>query len=59
MQDEDESIINAYREAFRRYAKDGVIDMDYRLKHRFNFQIHRLEDFLRKKRESWKIFSNT
>ena len=44
---EDEIIINAYREAFRKYAKDGVIDMDHRMKHRFNFQIHRLEDWTR------------
>jgi len=47
MQEEDDVIVDAYREAFRRYAKDGVIDMDHRLKHRFNFQIHRLEDLIR------------
>ncbi len=44
--DEDAIIIQEYREAFRKYAKDGIIDMDNRLKHKFSFQIHRLEDFI-------------
>ena len=44
--DNDALIIKEYREAFKKYAKDGIIDMDNRLKHKFNFQIHRLEDFL-------------
>ena len=44
---EDALIIKEYREAFRKYAKDGIIDMDDRLKHKFNFQIHHLEDYVR------------
>ena len=44
--DKDAIIIQEYREAFRKYAKDGIIDMDDRLKHKFSFQIHRLEDFI-------------
>jgi AraC family transcriptional activator of pobA len=43
---EDDIIIKDYREAFRKYAKDNIIDLDHRLKHKFNFQIHRLEDLL-------------
>lgn len=46
MREEDELILREYREAFRKYAKDGVIDMDNRLRHKFNFQVHRLEDFM-------------
>jgi AraC family transcriptional regulator, transcriptional activator of pobA len=44
---EDALIIKEYREAFRKYAKDGIIDMDDRLKHKFNFQIHHLEDYIK------------
>jgi AraC family transcriptional regulator, transcriptional activator of pobA len=44
---EDALIIKEYREAFRKYAKDGIIDLDDRLKHKFNFQIHHLEDYIR------------
>ncbi|MES1218428.1 MAG: hypothetical protein ABUT20_23175, partial [Bacteroidota bacterium] len=40
---EDAIILNDYREAFRKYSKDGIIDMDNRLRHKFSFQIHRLE----------------
>ena len=36
-------IIKEYRDAFRKYANRGIIDMDHYLKHRFSFQIHRLE----------------
>src|ERR1700678_3507874 len=43
-QPRDEEILEKYREAFERYAKDGVIDLDKRLKFKFFFQIHRLED---------------
>lgn len=43
---EDALIIKEYSEAFRKYAKDGIIDLDDRLKHKFNFQIHRLEDYV-------------
>ena len=48
--DEDALIIKEYRDAFRKYAKDGIIDMDRRLKLKFNFQIHRLEDFMQELR---------
>ncbi|HSZ35440.1 MAG TPA: AraC family transcriptional regulator [Puia sp.] len=44
---DDDIIIAAYKEAFGKYAKDGVIDMDNRLKHRFDFQILRLEKVVR------------
>jgi AraC-like DNA-binding protein len=37
-------IINEYRDAFRKYASNGIIDMDNYLKHTFSFQIHRLEE---------------
>lgn len=40
---ENSVIIKEYRDAFRRYAIDGIIDMDDYLHHRFNFQIHRLD----------------
>jgi AraC-like DNA-binding protein len=43
-------IIKEYREAFRKYANRGIIDMDDHLQHRFNFQIHRLEQVIR----AWK-----
>ena len=43
---EDALIIKEYREAFRKYAKDGIIDLDDRLKHKFNFQLHRLKDYV-------------
>jgi AraC family transcriptional activator of pobA len=43
-------IIQEYRDAFRKYANQGIIDMDDYLKHRFSFQIHRLEKVI----EAWK-----
>ena len=39
---DDDIIIASYKEAFSKYASDGVIDMDNRLKYKFDFQIHRL-----------------
>lgn len=44
---DDLAIIREYKEAFRRYAKDGIIDMDNRLKHKFDYQIHRLEEVVK------------
>ena len=35
-------------EVFQRFAKDGIIDMDKRLKHKFSYQIHRLENIIQK-----------
>ncbi len=40
---DDLTIIKEYKEAFRKYAKDGIIDLDNCLKHKFDYQIHRLE----------------
>jgi AraC-like DNA-binding protein len=42
-------IIKEYRDAFRKYANRGIIDMDHYLKHSFSFQIHRLEKVI----EAW------
>ena len=44
--DKDSEILNAYKEVFQRFARDGVIDMDKRLKHKFSYQIHRLENVI-------------
>jgi AraC family transcriptional activator of pobA len=44
--DKDSEILDAYKEVFQRFAKDGVIDMDRRLKHKFSYQIHRLENVI-------------
>jgi AraC family transcriptional activator of pobA len=41
---ENSIIINEYRDAFRKYANNGIIDMDIYLRHTFSFQIHRLEE---------------
>ena len=42
----DAVILEEYREVFRRYAADGIIDLDKRLKRKFNFRIYLLEEFL-------------
>ena len=42
--DEDAIILKEYREAFHRYAKNGIIDMDSHLKHKFNLQVHPLRE---------------
>ena len=44
----DWEIVEKYREVFQQFAKDGVIDMDKRLKHKFSYLIHRLEDVIPK-----------
>src|SRR5258708_36073594 len=44
---DDLTIIREYKEAFRKYTKDGIIDLDNRLKYKFNFQIHRLEEVVK------------
>jgi AraC-like DNA-binding protein len=41
---EKTTIIQEYRDIFRRYANSGIIDIDASLKHTFSFQIHRLEE---------------
>ena len=43
---ENAIIIKEYRDAFRKYANEGIIDIDTCLKHRFSFQIHRLEEIV-------------
>ena len=40
---EDLAVINAYKEAFQRYSKDGIIDLDNRLKYKFTFHIYTLQ----------------
>jgi AraC family transcriptional activator of pobA len=40
------AIISEYRDVFRKYGRNGIIDMDACLKHTFSFQIHRLEDLV-------------
>jgi len=40
---DDNIIVKEYKEAFRKYSKDGIIDLDNRLRYKFSFQIHRLE----------------
>jgi AraC-like DNA-binding protein len=42
----DKELIEKYREIIRLYAKDGIIDIDKRLRHKFNFLIRRLEDII-------------
>ncbi|WP_162852759.1 helix-turn-helix domain-containing protein [Dinghuibacter silviterrae] len=44
----DSDILDRYKEVFQRFAKDGVIDMDKRLKYKFSYSVHRLEDVVRK-----------
>jgi len=39
-------IIKEYREAFRKHANNGIIDIDTYMKHPFSFQIHRLEEIV-------------
>lgn len=44
----DAEVLDKYMEVFQRFSKDGIIDMDKRLKHTFSYQIHRLEDVIQK-----------
>ncbi|MDR3712704.1 MAG: AraC family transcriptional regulator [Puia sp.] len=44
----DTAILEKYREVFQRFTKDGIIDLDKRLKHKFSYQVHRLENVIRK-----------
>ena len=43
---ESAHIIKEYRNAFRKYANEGIIDMDAHLRNRFGFRIHRFSEFL-------------
>jgi AraC family transcriptional regulator, transcriptional activator of pobA len=40
---EDDIILQEYKVAFRKYSRNGFIDLDNLLKYKFKFQIHRLE----------------
>lgn len=40
---DDELVLREYRDIYRKYLKDGIIDMDKRMKHPFSFQIYTLE----------------
>jgi AraC family transcriptional activator of pobA len=37
-------VLNRYKIAFKRFARDGVIDIDKRLNHKIDFILYRLED---------------
>lgn len=43
---DDQIRISEFKKALRRYASEGVIDLDKNYPHKFNFQIHRFEDLL-------------
>jgi len=43
----DQEIIEQYREIFHKYARDGIVDLDKRLRHKFAFQVHRLEHVIK------------
>ena len=47
---EDGIRISEFKKALRRYAGEGVIDLDKNYPLKFNFQIHRLEDILQNSR---------
>jgi AraC family transcriptional activator of pobA len=40
---DDEFVLREYRDIYRKYLQDGIIDMDKRMKHPFSFQIYPLE----------------
>jgi len=43
---DDMTLLNKYKTVYSNYSDDGIIDLDKRLKHKFDFQIYRLEDVL-------------
>lgn len=43
---DDQYRISEFRKVLRRYAAEGVVDLDKNYLHKFNVQIHRLEDVL-------------
>jgi AraC family transcriptional regulator, transcriptional activator of pobA len=45
--DQDALIIRDYREAFGKYARNGIIDLDNKMKSSFSFQIHRLDTIVK------------
>lgn len=44
---DDEYRISEFKKVLRRYAGEGVVDLDKDYAHKFNVQIHRFEDVLR------------
>jgi AraC family transcriptional activator of pobA len=44
---DDQYRISEFKKVLRRYAGEGVVDLDKNYLHKFNVQIHRLEDVLR------------
>ncbi len=45
--EDDDLILKEFKKAFKKYSKDGVIDLDGRLTHKFTFSIHRLEHIVK------------
>lgn len=43
---EDDYIVKEYKQAFKKYKRQGIVDLDTGLKHKFSFQVHRLEDYV-------------
>jgi AraC family transcriptional regulator, transcriptional activator of pobA len=44
---DDQFRISEFKKVLRRYAGEGVVDLDKNYQYKFNFQIHRFEDVLR------------
>ena len=49
---DDQYRISEFRKVLRRYAGEGVVDLDKNYLHKFNVQIHRFEDVLRNSRRN-------
>ena len=47
---DDQIRISEFKKALRKYANEGVVDLDKNYQYKFNFQIHRYEDVLRNSR---------
>ena len=47
---EDQIRISEFKKALRKYASEGVVDLDKNYNYKFDFQIHRYEDILRNSR---------
>src|SRR5882757_6117769 len=43
----DQEIIEKYRDVFSKYARDGIVDLDKRLRHKFAYQVYRLEHVIK------------
>jgi len=52
MTQDDEYRISEFKKVLRRYADEGVVDLDKNYLHKFNVQIHRFEDVLRDSKRS-------